>query len=252
MPALDYSLLADVYDRFVKTDLDVAFFLEESDGITGGVLELMCGTGRVSMPLLARGVPLTCVDSSPEMLIHLRRKMEESGYSAEVVEQDVVRLSLPRTYDLALIPFNSFAEVIAVHDEISALASIHRCLTPQGKLIVTLHNPVVRVKRANGLPHTMGPFSLDEKGNTFTVTLTETFDPSTRLVTGHETLMAHNATGELLWHRDIPITFRLMTLEEFTHIAVTAGFTIDNFYGDYDRSPYVSAASPFIICTLKP
>jgi len=251
MPAFDYSLLADVYDKFVKTDLDVAFFLDESEGISGGVLELMCGTGRLSMPLLAAGVPLTCVDSSPEMLAQLRRKLAESGYSAEVVEQDVVHLTLPRRYELALVPFNSFSEVIAIQDEISALESIHRCLTAEGRLIVTLHSPAVRLKRIDGLPHTMGPFSLDEKGKSFTVTLTEAFDPPTRLVTGHEVLTAHDVAGTLLWQRDIPITFRLLSLVELEGMAVKAGFTIDSLYGDYDRSPYVSAVSPFIISTLK-
>lgn len=251
MPALDYSLLADVYDKFVKTDLDVEFFLKESEGMGGEVLELMCGTGRLSLPLLAGGIPLTCVDCSPEMLTHLRRKLAESGHSAEVLEQDVVRLSLPRKYDLALVPFNSFSELISVQDQFAALESIRRCLRAKGKLIVTLHNPAVRLKKINGLPFEMGPFPLDQKGNTFTVTLIEAFDPVARLVTGHEVLMAFDAANELLWKRDIPITFRLTSLTDFEDIAQKAGFTIDNCYGDYNRSPYVSTESPFIISTLK-
>jgi SAM-dependent methyltransferase len=251
MPALDYSLLSDVYDKFVKTDLDVEFFLKESEGMTDGVLELMCGTGRLSIPLLAGGIPLTCVDSSPEMLTHLRRKLAESNYSAEVVEQDIVRLSLPRKYDLALVPFNSFSEIIAVQDQLGALESIHRCLRVNGKVIVTLHNPDVRLKRINGLPFDMGPFPLDEKGNTLTVTLIETFDPVARLVTGHEVLMAFDTTDELLWKRDIPMRFRLPSLADLEDLARNAGFTIDALYGDYNRSPYVSNVSPFIIGTLR-
>jgi predicted RNA methylase len=64
MPACDYSLVADIYDGYVRTDLDFAFFREESEKAKGRVLELMCGTGRLTLALLAEGVPMTCVDSS--------------------------------------------------------------------------------------------------------------------------------------------------------------------------------------------
>ncbi|MDQ3911717.1 MAG: hypothetical protein M3305_08120 [Actinomycetota bacterium] len=49
---LDYDRVADVYDLYVTSGLDLEFYLEETDKVQGKVLELMCGTGRVSIPLL--------------------------------------------------------------------------------------------------------------------------------------------------------------------------------------------------------
>ena len=49
-------------------DADIPFFREMCADATGDVLELMSGTGRVSLPLLRAGVTLTCVDYSAEML----------------------------------------------------------------------------------------------------------------------------------------------------------------------------------------
>jgi SAM-dependent methyltransferase len=251
MPALDYSQVADVYDRFVKSDLDVAFFREESKRISGRVLELMCGTGRLTLPLLGAGVPLTCVDSSAEMLAQLRTKVAGSNISPVVVEQDIVHLSLPTQYDLALIPFNSFSEIISVPEEIEALTSIRRHLTAKGRLIVTLHNPTVRLCRVDGRSHLLGSFPLDESGNTFTVTLCEHYDSSTRLVRGDEVFEASSASGEVLWQRDVPIVFRLISLEEFEGLASKGGLALESVYGNYDRAPYVDAISPFMICTLR-
>ena len=75
---IDYDRVADVYDLYVTSDLDIGFYLEEATKTRGKVLELMCGTGRVSIPLLEAGVDLTCVDASAGMLARL-----EEGLRAE-------------------------------------------------------------------------------------------------------------------------------------------------------------------------
>ena len=60
---IDYDRVADVYDLYVTSALDVGFYMDEAAKVRGKVLELMCGTGRVSIPLLEAGVDLTCVDA---------------------------------------------------------------------------------------------------------------------------------------------------------------------------------------------
>jgi SAM-dependent methyltransferase len=69
---IDYDRVADVYDLYVTSDLDVGFYVAEAGKVKGKVLELMCGTGRVSMPLLEAGVDLTCVDASEGMIARLK------------------------------------------------------------------------------------------------------------------------------------------------------------------------------------
>jgi SAM-dependent methyltransferase len=251
MPAFDYCLVADIYDKYVKTDLDVAFFREESGKAAGRVLELMCGTGRLTMHLLAAGVSLTCVDSSPHMLSLLREKLRRSGLSADVIEQDVTCLSLQDKYALAIIPFNSFSEITATSPQLAALASIRRHLLPGGKLIVTLHNPIVRLKRIDGLNHAMGRFPLDERGNVLCLNTCEHYDPSSGMVTGQQVFEASDEAGGPLWRRAIDIAFRLFTLEQFEDLAARTGFRVEAIWGNYDRSPFVEEASPFIICNLR-
>lgn len=251
MSACDYSLVADIYDGYVKTDLDVAFFREESKKAKGRVLELMCGTGRLTLALLADGVPMTCVDSSPEMLVRLRQKLAYSGYQAEVFEQDVTCLSLPGKYDLAIIPFNSYMEITTRVGQGAALRSIHRHLLPGGRLIVTLHNPNVRLRRVDGLIHTIGRFPLDDGGATFTLSVTEAYDAASALVTGIQVFEAVDSRGRALWRRDVPIMFRLVARQEFEDLAASAGLRVDAVFGDYDRSAYDAEASPYIITHLQ-
>jgi len=96
--------VAEKYDAYVRTTFDLPFFLEEARRAGGLVLELMAGTGRVTLSLLEAGVPLTAVDSSPEMLAILRRKLAKRGLQAEVVQQDVTALDLPRRFALIILP----------------------------------------------------------------------------------------------------------------------------------------------------
>ena len=60
----DYDIVADIYDTYVPVDDDLDFFISETKKSPGEVLELMSGSGRVSIPLLKAGVKLTCVDIS--------------------------------------------------------------------------------------------------------------------------------------------------------------------------------------------
>jgi predicted RNA methylase len=53
---MDYAQVAELYDVYAQTEIDVPFFREAASGCRA-VLELTCGTGRLSIPLLRAGVP---------------------------------------------------------------------------------------------------------------------------------------------------------------------------------------------------
>ena len=105
MPAMDYSQVAHWYDTYVKTDIDLPFFVNEAKDCNQ-VLELTSGTGRLSIPIIEAGVSLACVDSSPEMLAVLRQKLEDKGLSANIYEMDMCNLSLKEKFDLIRGSFN--------------------------------------------------------------------------------------------------------------------------------------------------
>ena len=146
MPAMDYSKVADLYDVYVQTDIDVPFFIEEARGCRR-VLELTSGSGRLSLPLLEAGVSLSCLDSSPEMLAALRKKCAARGFAPPVYTEDMTAFALPERFDLILIPFNAFAEITTPEAQRQALQAIHRHLEPGGRFICTLHNPPAPLAR---------------------------------------------------------------------------------------------------------
>src|SRR5262245_16625869 len=100
MPAVDYGRLAPLYDALVTDTSDLRIFREAARRVGGPVVELMAGTGRLSVPLAEDGVHLTCVDSSPAMLAVLEAKLAARGARARIIRCDVRNLSLPECFEL--------------------------------------------------------------------------------------------------------------------------------------------------------
>jgi SAM-dependent methyltransferase len=76
MKTNDYDYIADLYDTYVPAAFDIPFFVDEARKSPGDVLELMSGTGRVSIPLLEAGIKLTCVDISAGLNAVLSDKLK--------------------------------------------------------------------------------------------------------------------------------------------------------------------------------
>jgi SAM-dependent methyltransferase len=250
MPAMDYAQVAELYDVYVQTEMDVPFFIEEAQGCRS-VLELTSGTGRLSLPLLRAGVRLDCLDSSPEMLAVLRRKLAVQGLAAAVFEKDLCSFSLPERYELILVPFNAFAEVVEPEAQRAALATMHAHLAQAGRLIVTLHNPAVRMQGMDGQVHLRGQFPLPERGGTLFLSAMERFDPATRLVSGAQFYELYSVDGVMRSKRFTTLRFFLHSPETFKALAQTQGFRVAAVYGDYSRAAFDQASSPFMIWVLE-
>lgn len=81
--SLDYSKLASLYDDYWVFTGDIAFFRDRARAVSGEILELMAGTGRLSMPLLEDGARLTCVDNSSSMLAVLKQKLLDRRFPSK-------------------------------------------------------------------------------------------------------------------------------------------------------------------------
>lgn len=251
MPAMDYDCVAHLYDVYVQTQLDVPFFVEEAKKVGGSVLELMCGTGRVSLPLLEAGIDLTCVDSSAGMLDVFRGKLRDKRLSAEIIEADVCKLSLGRRFDLIFVPFHSFAEITDPAEQREALRTIREHLASDGRFICTLHNPPVRLRSVTGQRRKLGHFPLPNGRDTLSLWSVERHDASSDEVTGAQHYEVRDSAGALLSEMVVNIRFRLHRRESFESLAKAEGFVPVALHGDYARAAFDEEKSPFMIWDLR-
>ncbi|MDJ0747636.1 MAG: class I SAM-dependent methyltransferase [Xenococcaceae cyanobacterium MO_167.B27] len=248
MAAMDYSQVAHWYDIYVNTELDVPFFLNEAQN-SKRVLELTSGTGRLSIPLLEAGVSLTCVDNSPEMLAILHQKVAAKGLSANIYEMDMCNLTLQEKFELIIIPFNSFSEILRIDEQRQALKGIRNCLTETGRFICTLHNPSIRLKSVNKQLMFRGKYSLPHE-NTMFLWSVEECTLQNSLVKGTQFWEVYTRNGEMQRKSFLDIQFYLHQQSEFQKLAESQNFHLINLYGDYSYSEFQKETSPFMIWVL--
>jgi SAM-dependent methyltransferase len=250
--ALDYEKIAHLYDSYCRFTDDLSFFLQECKKIDGSVLELMCGTGRISIPLLEAGVNLTCVDASPAMLAQLREKLVAKRLSAQVVEASVTSLKLESTFDLVLLPFQSFHELHSSAEQRQALNQIARSLKPNGRFICTLHNPKVRLQSINQGKANYGPFPRVDGVGSVSLSVDLNYDSETGIVRGYQTIYELDSTDRKVAEHQLPIQFSLIEFDVFQELLQSAGFSIEEVFGNYDFSTFAPENSPYIIvCARK-
>jgi SAM-dependent methyltransferase len=241
MKNIDFNFVADIYDAYVNVDFDVDFFNRYTKEVNGKCLELMCGTGRVSVPLLNNGIALTCVDYSEEMLKVLERKIVGVDNKPRIVCQDVCELNLDEIYKLIFIPFNSFSEITIEKKQEIALSRISKHLADDGIFICTLYNPSYRVKTADGQFRVLGRFFL-EPDKTLVVSYYNQYDAKTKTINGMQFYEIYDANNIMIDKRFLDINFSLIAREAFEIMALNNGFRVKEVFGDYSFSPYTESS----------
>lgn len=250
MSQTHYARIAQVYDTFVSTQYDVPFFTNEAKKVNGEILELMAGTGRLTIPLLEAGIQVTAVDFSADMLDILRGKLAQRGLTAEVHQMDIRSLNLNRRFPQIIIPFQAFPELTDEDDQRLALQRIHEHLADDGLFICTLHNPKVRLKSVNNQLRLVGRHALDDGGQLH-VWLLQRHDPQTQKVEVLEFFEEYDTGGILRSKRYSPLEFHLLEKEAFERLIDAAGFEVVNLYGDYTYALFDRDSSPFMIFVMR-
>jgi len=120
---------------------DESFYLDAAMDVDGPVLEAACGTGRLYLELLRRGVDADGFDVSRPMLEILREKAAAENLTPTVWQADLRSIQADRTYALAFVPYNSLSNFQTVDDQLAALEALHDVLEPGGRLLFDVYVP---------------------------------------------------------------------------------------------------------------
>ncbi len=227
---IDFGFVADIYDYYVNVNFDIPFYKTLCKQYSGSVLELMCGTGRVSVPLIDEGVNLTCVDYSQQMLDVFAKKI--TGKKTMLLCQDICELDVNGKFDFIFIPFNSISEITDKEKRRQAIRRIFEHLDDHGDFLITLYNPAYRLKSVDGNMKCIGKFDMPES-KTLIVTHYNSYDGSANLVTGTQFYEIYDIKNRLIDKRFIDISFSIIPKEEIIEMSAEAGFATKEIYGDY-------------------
>ena len=223
-----YNALAASYDRLTN-DVDykatVAFFWEllQREGLQPRTaVDLACGTGSATVLLAEKGLQVTGVDMSWEMLCMAEQKAQSLANRPTFVCQKLQELYLPKAVDLAVCALDSLDYITNPEDCKEAIRRTYKALNPGGCFIFDVNTP-------EKLRAMDGEVFLDEDDDVYCVWRGE-FDEETNICTyAMDLFQREGARWRRSWetHREYAYT-----AEQLTSYLKEAGFTHIEIFGD--------------------
>jgi SAM-dependent methyltransferase len=215
----------------------------------GEALELGCGTGRVLIPAAAAGCVITGLDQSRHMLARCRAKAEalsdDTRGRITLVEADMTRFSLSRTFKLAIAPFRPIQHVTTVSEQLSLLQYVRQHLEPGGRFVFDVFNP------------NLGMLAAETRTEEIEDTPELSLPDGRRMRRTYRVVRKRHAEQcndiELIYYLDgrrmvQSCPLRYFFRFELEHLLARSGFEVTALYGAFDRSPFADD-SPEMIFT---
>ncbi len=249
-----YDQWASIYDSvysYVRDD--IPFYVKQALDSGGDVLELGCGTGRVTIPIAEAGVDVVGLDFSEAMLDIARSKSSAlSSRSGELSLrlEDMRDFDLGRQFSLIIIPFRGFLSLLSVEDELSTLDTIKRHLKPGGRLVFNIFVPDVNSLLQEGdVAYHLRDVTDPVTGSTLVLWNQSRYDNFTQIVYARIIIEELDSRSEIV--RKIYRDFQLRYVHrwEMQHLLELCGFEVLDLYGDFDCSPFDESSTEMVWVT---
>lgn len=122
---------------------DLLYILEYADGIENPIIELACGTGRLTIPMAKRGLNMVGIDLHGGMLSRAKQKAAYEQLKIIFEQQDCTELELAYKSPLIFMTGNSFQHFLTNESQDALFHSIKRHLLPNGQFIFDTRNPIL-------------------------------------------------------------------------------------------------------------
>jgi SAM-dependent methyltransferase len=245
----DYAPFYDWENAQTLGKRDIPFWRRLARASAGPILELGCGTGRVTFPLAREGISIVGIDRSAEMLQRAlgRRQRMRRQRAIHLIRGDIRHLPFPgRTFPLVIAPYGILQSLLRERDLAATLAAVRDALTPGGTFGLELVADLPAWREYSNRVTLSG-----RRANGARITLTESVrqDRQRKL-----TLFDQEYTerlGRKVTRKHFTLTFRTLTVHQMAARLEKAGLAVSALLGDYQGSPWDLRADAWIILAQK-
>lgn len=206
----------------------------------GAALELAIGTGRVALPLAARGVPVAGIELSAAMADRLRAK--DADGAVAVTMGDMATTRVPGSFRLVYLVYNTIGNLLTQDQQVACVANAAAHLEPGGTFLIEVGVPRLRQlppgEDAHVFGHAPGYVGYDR----YTDLVAQ------QAVSHH--FVAPDATGA--GAREVRTPFRFVWPSELDLMARLAGLTLAHRWADWHRTPFTAESPSHISLWQKP
>lgn len=130
---------AERYDDEKRGDEDAAVAFLETLAGPGPALELAIGTGRIALPLAARGVRVDGIDLSQDMVDQLRKK--PGGADLAITMGDFADVPVTGEYTLIYVVYNTMFNLLTQDDQVRCFVNVAKRLAQDGSFVIEAGSP---------------------------------------------------------------------------------------------------------------
>ena len=227
-----------IYSEVEDSTIDL---LEGYAGSPPRALELAIGTGRVALPLVDRGVEMTGIDISEEMISKLREK--PGGEAVKIAVGDFADVTVEGRFPLVFLGFNTLFALLTQERQITCFQNVAAHLESGGRFVLDCFVP--DMKRWDDHNTRMGVSSISSaEEHAYEMSIHHPLEQKT---TSH--VVRRLADGETVV---LPVNIRYAWPSEMDLMARLAGLELENRWGWYDRRPFTEASGQHVSVYRKP
>ncbi len=232
---------AELYDDVYKPDDSIVELLSRHAGDPPRALELAIGSGRIAIPLAERGVEVSGIDASPEMVEKMRAK--PGGEAISVTMGDFGDVAVEGEYPLIYLAFNTLFALLSQERQVECFQNVADRLERGGRFIIDCFVPdVKRYDSHNTRTAVSEIISVDEHTLEMSV-----YDPVDQTIDSH--LVRRTESGESIV---LPVAIRFAWPAELDLMARLAGLELEDRFGWYDLRPFNERSTSHMSIYRKP
>lgn len=205
---------------------------------SGDILELAIGTGRVALPLAARGISIAGFDASPEMQAKLQAKPGGADIPTHVA--DMADFALGQRFDFAFLIFNTLYNLTSQADQVACFQCTANHLKPGGQFLVEAFMPNREVFVNNQAVRTRHV----------------SFDTAWIEAVQHDPVTQNINFQRIGFTPDgikmVPLPMRYVWPSELDLMAQLAGMTLQHRWGGWQREPFTPASDMHVSVYAMP
>ncbi|GHJ46910.1 methyltransferase [Catellatospora sp. TT07R-123] len=206
----------------------------------GPALEFAIGTGRVGIPLAARGVPVTGIELSQPMADELRRKASAADLPVVVGDMATTTVpGMPGRFSLVYLVFNSIGNLRTQDEQVECFRNAARHLAPGGRFVIELWVPGIRRFPPGQVAV---PFDVTDRHVGF-----DTYDMVTQQGTSHHYRRYPDGSTSYGYSN-----FRYIWPAECDLMARLAGLALEQRVAGWDGAPFTSDSGSHVSVWRKP
>lgn len=232
---------------------DVAFWRRLAAQSGGPVLELGCGTGRVTVPVTSSGARVVGVDRSTEMLARARARARRArlGSRLSLVRADICQLpfSSPGPFTLVMAPYGVLQSLLSEADLEATVEAVSRVSARRALFGIDLVPDLPSWREYENEVSLRGGFRNGSARGRLTLVETVRQDRARALTIFNQEYI--EARGRMRRRHRFTLTFRTVGVQEMCERVGACGFAVEAVLGGYDGSPWDERAEVWLILARR-